>query len=145
MATPKWPHDHAEKHSAAAKLGWRRRRGLKTYTKGSIKAGFGSGHHTEKKPSEAELKRQKLDAARAKAKQKKMDEKFIAGKREAARRTLLRDYETQLAQYEQAQRVARERSTKAYYTKHINEIKKRIAELRKEVPEPALKRAGFRA
>ena len=38
MATPKWPHDHSEKHAAAAKKGWatRRRSGFGMTAEGVI-------------------------------------------------------------------------------------------------------------
>lgn len=49
MATPKWPHDHSAKHSAAAKLGWRRRKHLQNIRSGKVKLPTGAGHHTEKK------------------------------------------------------------------------------------------------
>lgn len=40
--TPKWPHDHADKHAQAARLGWKRRRA------GNARKFGGNASHTQK-------------------------------------------------------------------------------------------------
>lgn len=78
MAIPKWPHDHAEKHSKAAKLGWRRRRHLQNLKSGRVKLPTGAGHHTEKKgPSAQEI----AQARSVKARYEEYDEKFREAKK----------------------------------------------------------------
>ncbi len=66
MPTPKWPGDHHEKHSRAAKLGWARRKATKSNIAVASKSYGGSARHTEKK-TEAQKKREKRQPEKYKA------------------------------------------------------------------------------
>lgn len=59
MSTPKWPHDHSEKHAAAARKGWERRRGrLHRPTKRNEARVPGEKSLSQQRAKIAELKRE---------------------------------------------------------------------------------------
>ena len=117
MATPKWPKDHAEKHSKAAKLGWWRRKNVKSHQKGSLKVPLGAGHHTEKKRTRIEdvgVEESKYGTVREPSIK---DDKYKGMSFKERGKAFDRDYKAMLRENEERKKREREAAHREYLRK----------------------------